>query len=266
MSALPTPQGVTIYYWPCSLVLLAPSLLLDRPTSPLCATVRISCTRPYLIEVDGEVLTSRAALVAPKAARKRVAAINSDIALFYLPVNAPENQGLKAVLGDRPVVELDIAGFEPYLPRILAAMHEPAEPEEIQSLARAVVATIVGKQAPPPPRQDPRVTEACRILDATPLCDVRLADVARQICISPARLRELFRAQTGFTLGEYARWRAVWRAALLWKRGLTLTEVAVEAGFHDLAHADRAFNEVFGMNPSSVIDPRFVRLVNCELP
>ena len=260
MSVLPTPQGVTIYYWPCSLVLLAPSLLLDRPTSPLCATVRISCTRPYLIEVDGEVLTTRATLVAPKAGRKRV-----DIALFYLPVNAPENLGLKAVLGDRSIVELDIAGFEPYLPRILAAMHEPAEPQEIHNLVRAVVATIVGEQAPVPQRQNPRVTEACRILDATPLCDVRLADVARQLCISPARLREIFRAQTGFTIGEYARWRGVWRAALLWKRGLTLTEVALEAGFHDLAHADRAFNEVFGMNPSSVIDPRFVRLVNCEL-
>lgn len=76
--------------------------------------------------------------------------------------------------------------------------------------------------------------------------------------------RELFKQQTGFTIGEYARWRGVWRAALLWKRGAKLTDLAVEAGFYDLAHIDKAFNEVFGMNPSTVIDPRFVTLVNCE--
>ena len=75
---------------------------------------------------------------------------------------------------------------------------------------------------------------------------------------------ELFKQQTGFTIGEYARWRGVWRASLLWKRGAKLTSLAVEAGFYDLAHSDKAFNEVFGMNPSAIIDPRFVTLVNCE--
>ena len=50
----------------------------------------------------------------------------------------------------------------------------------------------------------------------------------------------------------------------LWKQGRKLTDVAVEAGFYDLAHADRTFVEVFGMNPSTAIDPRFVRIVNCD--
>ena len=42
-----------------------------------------------------------------------------------------------------------------------------------------------------------------------------------------------------------------------------LVEVSEAAGFHDLAHLNRAFNEVFGLNPSTVFDPGQVRLVRC---
>ena len=260
----PAPAGVTIYYWPCSLVLLARSLILDRPTGPLSATLRIACGEPYTIEVEGRTLRTRASLVAPKAERKRVIAQNSDIALFYLPVDMPEYAGLKSVLGDQPVLDLPIADFEPYLPTIRRAMTETLPPAEIRALADRMVETVTGRNMPGVEPIDPRVTAACRVLDELPLSEVTVDAVAGQVHLSPSRLRELFKRQTGFTLGEYARWRAVWRAALYWKRGRTLTDVAVRAGFHDLAHADRAFNEVFGMNPSTAIDPRYVTLINCE--
>ncbi len=260
----PAPAGVTIYYWPCSLVLLAPSLILDRPTSPLCATLRIACREPYTIEVEGKTITTRASLVAPKAGRKRVLAVNSDVALFYLPIDVPEYAGLKTLLADEPVIDLPIEKFEALLPRMRQAMTEIVSADSIKQLVRDVVLAITGDQKifiPPP---DARVTEACRILDDMPLSEVSLETVAGKVHLSASRLRELFKQQTGFTIGEYARWRGVWRAALFWQRGMKLTDVAVEAGFYDLAHIDKAFNEVFGMNPSTVIDPRFVTLVNCE--
>lgn len=263
----PAPQGVTIYYWPCSLVLLARSLLLDRPTGPLSATLRIACAKPYQIEVGGQRLQTRASLVAPKAERKRIAAIDSEVALFYLPLDMPEYAGVRAVLGERSLVELPIEIFEPYIPRLRRAMREVVTPQEIKDLVTQVVAAMTRLAPEPktaPPHVDERVLKACRVLDEMPLRDFSLDAVAREVHLSSSRLRDLFRQQTGFTIGDYARWRAVWRAALLWQRGLTITRVAEEAGFHDLAHADRAFNQIFGMNPSSVIDPKFVTLVNCE--
>ncbi|HEY0916755.1 MAG TPA: AraC family transcriptional regulator [Solimonas sp.] len=260
----PAPSGVTIYYWPCSLVLLAPSLLLDRPTSPLCATLRIACRNPYTIEVDGRLLTTRASLVAPRAGRKKMMALNSDLALFYLPIDDPEYAGLKEVLGQDLVVDLPIAMFEHLLPRLRRAMSEVVDAPEIKALVREVVQAITGQHAAEPPAVDPRVTAACQVLDEMPLKDVSLEAVAEKVNLSSSRLRELFKKQTGFTIGEYARWRGVWRAALLWKRGAKLSGLAVEAGFYDMAHVDKAFNEVFGMNPSAVIDPRYVTLVSCE--
>lgn len=260
----PAPAGVTIYYWPCSLVLLAPSLLLDRPTSPMCATLRIACKAPYQIDVEGKTLTTRASLVAPRAGRKRVAALNSDIALFYLPLDVPEFAGLKSVLGGDPIVELPIERFEAFIPTIQKAMVETLPAHEIKSLVHQIVEAITGVPETETPARDPRIVEACRILDDMPLSEVSLKGVAEQVHLSPSRLRELFKQQMGLTIGEYARWRGVWRAVLHWKRGLKLTDVALHAGFHDLAHIDKAINEVFGMNPSTLIDPRFVKLVNCE--
>lgn len=260
----PAPAGVTIYYWPCSLVLLAPTLVLNQPTSPMCATLRIACNAPYQIEVDGRTLETRASLVAPRVKRNRVVAVDSDIALIYLPVDVPEFAEIKTVLADKSIVELPVGRVDPFVPAISKAMRETLPAAEIKSLVHQVVASITGKPVAKSVNRDSRIEKACHILGDMPLSDVSPQVVANKIHLSASYLRELFKQEVGLTIGEYARWRAVWRAALYWKRGLKITEVAHHAGFHDLAHLDRAFNEVFGMNPSSIIDPRFVKLVNCE--
>ncbi|WP_022959901.1 helix-turn-helix domain-containing protein [Spongiibacter tropicus] len=262
--AHPAEAGVTIYYWSCSLVLLAPSLLLDRPASPLCATLRIACNKPYTIEVEGKTLQTRASLVAPRAGRKRVTAVNSDIALFYIPIDMPEYAALKKKLGKQKIIDLPFEDVAAFVPTIRKAMVETLSPEAIKGLLNDVVRAITGETGEVSVPLDNRIVRAREILDNTPLNEVRLESLAEQVHLSPSRLRELFKKQTGFTIGQYARWRAVWRASLLWQRGLKFTDLALEAGFHDLAHVDRAFTEIFGMNPSKVIDAAFVRLVNCE--
>ena len=88
--------------------------------------------------------------------------------------------------------------------------------------------------------------------------------LAAQVHLSPSRLRELFKQQVGTTIGEYARWQSIWRMTFLWKDGVKFTDLAIEAGFHDLAHADRVFLESFGISPSSLIDSRYFRLVQCN--
>lgn len=260
----PAPSGVKIYYWPCSLLLTAPALLLDRPTGPLSATLRIACREPYTIEVANETLVTRASLVAPRAERKRIIAPRSDIALFYLPLQAPRHAALRKLIGERQLIELPITLFEPLLPRIRAAMQQVQAPSEIKALTRDVVEAVTGEPVPEHEEMDPRIAKACAVLDELPLCESNISTVAQRVHLSSSRLRELFREQVGCTIGEYARWRATWRAVLNWKRGLTLTEVALEAGFHDLSHADKAINEVFGINPSTLINPQFVTLINCE--
>lgn len=257
-------QGATIYYWKRGLLLLAPTLVLERPTSPLTATLRIACRKPYTIEVEGRSLKTYASLVAPRAERRRVVAIDSDIALFYFPLEMSEYSGLKDVLHGESIVDLPYAPFEPLLPALREAMVGRLPGDEALRLIDAAVEAITGRAPPVMPPRDPRIEKACALIDVMPLDEVHPDKLASQVRLSPSRLRELFKVQVGTTIGEYARWQSIWRMTYLWKDGVKFTDLAIDAGFHDLAHADRVFLESFGISPSSLIDSRYFRLVRCN--
>jgi AraC-like DNA-binding protein len=257
-------HGATIYYWKRGLLLLAPTLVLDRPTSPLTATLHIACREPYTIEVEGRCLKTRASLVAPRAERRRVVAVNSDIALFYFPLEMSEYSGLKNVLNGESLIDLPYAPFEPLLPALRQAMTGELHGDEARTLIDDAVKAITGRAPPVMPPRDPRIEKACRLIDVMPLDEVHLDTLATQVHLSPSRLRELFKLQVGTTIGEYARWQSIWRMSNLWKEGVKFTDLAIEAGFHDLAHADRVFLESFGISPSSLIDSRYFKLVQCH--
>ncbi|HWU69587.1 MAG TPA: helix-turn-helix domain-containing protein, partial [Stenotrophobium sp.] len=87
--------------------------------------------------------------------------------------------------------------------------------------------------------------------------------LAKVAGLSQPGLRALFHRELDCTPSQYLRWAAAFKAADLWQRGAKLTEIAHAAGFYDLAHADRVANELFGMNPSTIIDPRKTRLFRC---
>lgn len=261
-SAHPAPAGATIYYWSSGLLTLAPTLVVERPSSPLGATLRIALAEPYVIEVRGERIVTRASLLAPKSGRRRIVAVDSDIAVFYLPMDAPEYPGLRAALRGGSLLNLDVNRFAALLPEIREAFAGALPCARVLALARAAAQAVTGTAAP---RREPdaRVLKARRLLDETPLSEVSLRSLGERLHLSVSRLRELFRQETGTSIGQYARWLAVWRAVTLWQQGRTLTELAQEAGFFDLAHMSRAFVEVFGMNPLTAIDPRYVKLIRC---
>ncbi|MGH8560856.1 MAG: helix-turn-helix domain-containing protein [Nevskiales bacterium] len=263
-SSHPTPAGATIYYWPCTILLVAQTMLLERSFSPIFATLRIACREPFTMDVgDGQKITCRAVLIPPKVERKRMVALNSDLAAFYLPIEYPEYAGLEPVVRDKPYVILDFERFAHLRPQIRAAFAGSSSGEEVKALTRAAVEAVTGN-IPVERVCDIRVEQARRILNDLPLEDVSLSVIAKQLNLSPSRLRHLFKEKTGSTISSYARWQAVWRAILLWKQGCTMTEIAHGAGFYDLAHFDRAFVEVFGLNPLAAADPRYIRLVRCD--
>mgnify|MGYP006143480573 CR=1 FL=1 len=136
--------------------------------------------------------------------------------------------------------------------------------DEALKLIDAAVEAVIGRARPVMPPRDPRIEKACALLDLMPLDEVSPDALAAQVHLSPSRLRELFKQQVGTTIGEYARWQSIWRMTFLWKDGVKFTDLAIEAGFHDLAHADRVFLESFGISPSSLIDSRYFRLVQCN--
>lgn len=258
----PAPAGTTIYHWQGGLLLLARTLVLTRPTMPISATLRLAISKPYTVEVEDCSLETRASLVGSKRLRKRIVAVDSDMALFYFPIEWPEYAGLRKALDAKAMLELDIARFAPVMDRLQDAFSGRLTGAQVRELSRDTLALVVDAEEPYDPL-DPRIRRACEILATTPLDAFTPQRIAEQVALSPSRLRALFKQQVGHSIGEYARWSAVWQAMGHWRPERTFGEAAATAGFYDLAHGDKAFTEVFGMSPSLATNPQFVNLIRC---
>ena len=78
----------------------------------------------------------------------------------------------------------------------------------------------------------------------------RLAGVARIAGVHPMYLAKLFRRRFGCSMGEYLRRRRVaWACEQLARKGGTITDIALNAGFADHAHFTRTFVRVTGCTP-----------------
>lgn len=80
---------------------------------------------------------------------------------------------------------------------------------------------------------------------------VTLAEMARQVHLSPNYLGELFRRQMGETFNEYLRrLRIDYAAQLLTETELNVSEIAGESGFRSLAYFSEIFKRRYGATPT----------------
>lgn len=268
-AAVPTAkhQRLTIYYARRCFLLLGKSFTLDRHHSPyrrLAATLLISRQQPFDLETDAGCLRGiEAALIAPKVLRQRITAIDSDLAILDIPMDCPAYRGMAGRLGSQPQLGYPRAQFQTLFPLLQKAADGLLGGSDFHRL-QADAAQIIAGGAAQMDTLDRRVAKAMQMIDALPLDQVRLELLAQQLGLSKSRLRHLFIAETGSTVSHYARWVAVWRAVHLRSPSRTWTDIAHESGFHDLAHLDHAFMEVFGLTPSTVFDPAHVRLCRVD--
>jgi AraC family transcriptional regulator len=82
--------------------------------------------------------------------------------------------------------------------------------------------------------------------------DLRLADLAAAVPLSPYHFSRVFKATTGLTPHRYVmRCRAEAARALLARDRVPLAEVARRTGFADAAHLTRQFRRQFGVTPGA---------------
>lgn len=77
--------------------------------------------------------------------------------------------------------------------------------------------------------------------------NITLEAVARNVGLSPSRVRHLFVEQTGLPFRTYVLWLRLTKAVGMFAGGRSLTEAAHEAGFADSAHFSRTFRRMFGL-------------------
>jgi AraC-like DNA-binding protein len=95
---------------------------------------------------------------------------------------------------------------------------------------------------------DPRLRGVLDALDG----DLSLSDLAHWAGLSTARLRALAQAELGAPLAHWRLWRRLELAVLRVRAGAPLAAAAVEAGFADQSHLNRAMSRFFGITPRTV--------------
>lgn len=118
-------------------------------------------------------------------------------------------------------------------------------------VAGAAVTTENGAgQAVRNSRQERRVTEVLRRIEAEPDEAVTLSRLAQDAAMSPYHFLRTFNAVTGATPYQFILARRLRRAALRLRRTTdSVSAVAYEAGFNDLSTFNRRFRRIMGVTP-----------------
>jgi AraC family transcriptional regulator len=123
--------------------------------------------------------------------------------------------------------------------------------------AAALAASIkrVGRRQrtrPPVARSIATIKRILTFLDEHPDGVPALGQLAAMAAMSRSHFSRTFHAVAGISLRDYARDLRLRRAHdLLVGSKLSLTAVAVESGFYDLPHLDKAFRQHLGMSPKT---------------
>jgi len=99
---------------------------------------------------------------------------------------------------------------------------------------------------------DSRIERVIDIIQNSISENLLLSDLESVANLSPSRLTELFKQQTGLPIRRYRLWYRIYVTVLKVGQGKTLTDAAAEAGFTDSSHFIRTFRSMLGTAPRCI--------------
>jgi len=111
---------------------------------------------------------------------------------------------------------------------------------------------------------DPRVIKVLQQLNHSVDSQIPLDDLAASVHLSPSRLSHLFKSEVGTPVRRYSLWARIKVAMKYAVSHQSLTDGAHHAGFTDSAHFSRIFKEMYGINPSAIVNKQIPIKVNFE--
>ncbi|MEQ9365967.1 MAG: AraC family transcriptional regulator, partial [Leptospirales bacterium] len=143
-------------------------------------------------------------------------------------------------------------------PRILAGLSALGASEDCGDTSsfcpERLLGELLGSTRPAYERSevDARLIRVIEILLADPAAAPEVASLAAAIDMSSSWLQHNFRAQLGVPIRRFRTFFRLKAAALFMRRGSTLVDAALAAGFYDQPHFSNAFREMFGIQPGLI--------------
>jgi len=105
---------------------------------------------------------------------------------------------------------------------------------------------------------DRRIEQIIELIQSTISENLSLSELADAANISPSRLTQLFKEQTGIPVRRYRLWYRLYITAFKIGQGMNLTDAAAVAGFTDSPHFIRTSRSMLGMKPSYISQMKII--------
>ena len=137
----------------------------------------------------------------------------------------------------------------------LDVVEKPLVGDDLVDLVRSAVRHARAARATPAansPIEDARIREVIDLLEREPTTTLSSQALAARFAIGPSRLRHLFRAAVGMSLGRFRQERRLqFAATLLINTHERISEIAYRIGFRNLSAFDKAFRRQTGVSPKA---------------
>lgn len=200
--------------------------------------------RGFELEAAGRTRRHQAVVMRPYVAHSL---LSRDAAFACLDM-----QGTHALfrrfsrLPDPGVRSLAIERFTAVLPMLHGFQQGVLDDSACRDLYELTL-SLAACALPDPGPADARIQRVLVCADRDPACSIdTLAEVA---CLSPDRLSHLFSQEMGLSLRRYLQSMKIRAAARLYGKPMTLTEIALAAGFCDSAHFSKVWMQAYGTPP-----------------
>lgn len=208
---------------------------------------------PIRVQIDDAWLSGSLVLVAPEVNQALDA--QGDVLIVHLD---PDTHYWRQLAG-----HVNEHGFAVLPPP------DVADPRRLLRETNCSYATIwlsdfCKAMARPKPPLDGRVVQVTTELRTSLPDQLDLDPLAQMAGLSTSRLTHLFKQETGVSLKRFVLHLKIQRALRYYEPGMSLTQLATEAGFYDQPHMVRTARDMFDALPSEWIRDRAVKIVRCS--
>lgn len=197
---------------------------------------------------DGVWRSSRVAVIQPHTDH-RVACDSRHIAVIHVEPETVDLEALPALLrGMGSIDECDDFRVRVLRCHDAITRNDQCRGAPVVGFDEFLFGTVLA-----PRRVDPRIAHVLDSIRRDPASKVPAQDCAVQVHLSLSRFLHLFKSEVGTSFRSFRAWKRA-RSLLHYvvDQGVTLTDVALGAGYPDSTHFSHSIRQVYGLRPKDI--------------